>query len=139
MFDLQPIIDLALAEEGLILTYHGQKENTLIEEDVLPKTSIGHFLIQSETASAPGANVLQHELGENLIESFEIHIQDLPENLFTTWRKVHNALVGKNPFTVREQNSIISYKEGTISGYENGQIKWIDIYALSFPSLNPYL
>jgi len=140
MHDLTVISSLIEAETGYSTYLMREKEFTLVNPLHLPLIYIGPFMLDSSAGGSviTNSNIFT-EHGENLIETFEIHIQDTPENLYKSWRNVAKSINGVNPYDHNEQNSIIFYKEGHIQGYEQGQIRWLDYWNLSFPSLNPYI
>lgn len=142
MYDLDSVI--TIVEAGTftkVPIIKKAKVKEPIEQDTIlltktPVVFIGHTAIDSENPTTPGGMDLYDQAGEDLIQSFDFHLNCMEPDLKLLWRALHTAMIGKNTQPLEEQFSGFTYKQGGMIGIDNGRIWWLDRWQIAFPTLN---
>lgn len=136
MFSEQSVIDLLIPTAYEILEFPDVQYDVFSETDTrLPRIYVGYSSIDSTTPNAEVAYDFLHQHGENLIQSFDIHIVCNKEDLPDIFKAVHGALVGKIPVGQVNDTISLTFALGGLIGKNNGIIHWLSRYKISFPTL----
>lgn len=142
MYDLNSVITIANAgvfTKKPIISKAKSKDPIETDTPLLTKTPvifIGHTAIDSENPTTPGSLDIYNQAGEDLIQSFDFHLNCMEPDLQLLWRELHKAMIGKNVQPLEEQFSGFTYKQGGMLGIDNGRIWWLDRWQIAFPTLN---
>lgn len=101
----------------------------------LPVIFVGYSTIDSKTPSAAVAYDFLHQHGENLIQSFDIHLVCNKEDLPTLFIDVHKALAGKVPVGQVQDSIGLTFAQGGLIGKNNEICYWLSRYRIDFPTL----
>lgn len=136
MYDIADIISQLQTATTYTIKRAKSKEPITFTEGDLPIIYVGFRSLDSESPTTPISQDLYDEHGTDLVQTFDIHINCMEENLPTIHRALYAALVGKNfgP-SGSDQQSGFAYKQGGVIGLENGTIWWIDVWHIGYPSL----
>jgi len=137
MYDIADIITL-MQTTGYTVERAKAKEPVLSELNTLPIAYVGFRGIDSNNPTTPESFSNYEQNGENLIQTFDVHICCESTDLPVIWRKIYKSLSGKNPIPAEAQFSSITYQQGGVIGIENARLWWLDRWAVQFPSLNVF-
>ena len=138
MFSEQSIIDLLVPLGYTIKEFPDKQFDIYAEDDIeLPIIFVGYGTIDSEYPGAPISYNYLDLHGENLTQSFDIHLVCTKASLPVLFKDVHTALVGKYPvgFT-SDPTTSITFAQGGLIGKNNGNIHWLNRYRIGFPTIN---
>lgn len=101
----------------------------------LPMIYVGFATIESLHPNLPIEKNVFNTHGENLIQSFDISIVCLEQDLTATWIKVYKSLIGKNPNPAERMRTGLTYAQGGKAAISNGKIWHVDRWRIGFPTL----
>ena len=113
-----------------------EKQIVLSELSELPIIYVGYATIDSKDPTTPTATGYFEFHGEDLIQSFDIHICTTVTNFRTVWINTFKALVGYNPNTLAKNTSGLTYAQGGLMGLEDAKMWWMDRWRINFPTTN---
>ena len=138
MIGLQAVIDL-LTPTGYSIELSVSPEVNLQELAELPTIYLGYASIQAKNPNAAIAFDIYSTHGEDITQTFDIHIVTLVEDLPAVWQAVYTALVGKTPISIVSSPASVSgftYAQGGVLGLSNGRIWHLDKYVIGLPTDN---
>lgn len=138
MISLQHVIDF-LTPTGYNIELSVTPEINLQEVIELPTIYLGYSGIQAKNPNAAIASDIYSTHGEDITQTFDIHIVTTIEDLPTVWQAVYMALVGKTPTSIVSSPASVSgftYAQGGVLGLGNGKIWHLDKYVIALPTDN---
>ena len=139
MIDVEFLIDLVSTNTDYTVEY---AKNILVNLENLidlPKIYIGYATIDSTNPNAPIEHDTYSTHGEDLVQSFDIHIICLVENYPEIWRNVYSVLIGQHPTATlsgQASTSGLTYGQGGVVGLSNGKQWTTDRWRIGFPTFN---
>jgi hypothetical protein len=137
MFSEQSIIDL-LEPTGYNIAEFPDTQFDIYKEfdERLPLIYVGYSPIDSRVPGSMQAYSFLDLHGEELTQSFDVHIVCNKEDLSQVFLNVHGALVGKIPTGLAEARStVLNFAQGGLIGKNNGTVHWLSRYRIGFPTL----
>ena len=112
----------------------------VLENDVPDLTSttiyVSYATIAPQHVPNPLDSMLYNQHGEDLFQTFDIHIVSTISNFSAIWSDIYKLTFGWNPTTGEINDSGFVKGEGGKIGMSNGYMHWIDRWMISFPTLN---
>lgn len=136
MIDQSTLITRLDAQLSYTIRPAREKQIVLSELTELPIIYVGYATIDSMDANTPTATGYFLHHGEDLIQSFDIHICTTVANFRTVWINTYRALIGYNPNTLAKNTSGLSYSQGGLMGLEDSKMWWMDRWRINFPTTN---
>jgi len=137
VYDIADIITL-IEVTGYIVEPVKAKEPVLTELGKLPIIYVGYRGLDSKNPTTPESFSNYEQYAENLVQTIDVQICCLTQDLPTIWRSVYASLSGKSTQPPEEQYSSITYQKGGVIGIENDRLWWLDRWGVQFPSMNPF-
>lgn len=137
MFSEESIVAL-LEPTGYNVTEHPDTQFDIYKEfdERLPIIYVGYASIDSRVPSGLQSYSFLDLHGEELTQSFDIHIVCNKEDLPQIFKDVHTALVGKIPVGVADSRAtVLNFAQGGLIGKNNGIVHWLNRYRIGFPTL----
>ncbi len=69
------------------------------------------------------------------VQIFEVHINCRMSDLHLAHNRILQAMEGQSPYSVNQNASPIYHVEGSIAGYDQGSVWWVDNYAFEQPTM----
>jgi hypothetical protein len=135
MIDISTLISRLQATTAYTVTHARAKEPDLTDADNLPIIYIGYSSVTSKNPSAPIEHDLYNMYGEDLVQSFDIHIVCKQADLVTIWKNVYKNLIGYYPVATEESHTGLTYSQGGVVGISNDNLWWLDRYNIGFPTV----
>jgi hypothetical protein len=104
------------------------------ETDELPIIYVGYATLDSKFPNQPIESTIFNRHGENIVQTFELHIVCASADFRDTWVDLYNALIGENPEPSEKIHSGFTYAQGGKMGRSNGKIYHIDLWRIGFPT-----
>ena len=114
------------------------RERQIVLSDLseLPLIYVGYATIDSMDANTPTATGYFLHHGEDLIQSFDVHICCETSFFRTVWINVYRELIGYNPNEPAKNTAGLSYSQGGMMGLEDNKMWWMDRWRINFPTTN---
>lgn len=133
MIDVQTVIDYLTANTSYNIKVATDVLPNIQEVAALPEVYVGYSTIKAKDLHRPlELNVLNSN-GENLVQSFEIHIVCPVAMFHSVWITVFKTLVTWNPEPTERMHTGFTYTEGGKMG-SNVRFWHVDVYAVGFPT-----
>ncbi len=137
MFSEESIVAL-LEPTGYNVTEHPDTQFDIYKEfdERLPIIYVGYSSIDSRIPNGLQVYTFLDLHGEELTQSFDIHIVCNKEELPQLFKDTHKALVGKIPSgTIVDGTTVLNFAQGGLIGKNNGTVHWLNRYRIGFPTL----
>jgi len=138
MIDIQILIDRISSETGYAVERARSVEPNLQDQAILPVVYVGYFSIDSHNPSAPIAYDLYNDYGEDLVQTFEVQIVAMINDLPTIWKKVYSSLIGYTPTATVSSTASTSgftFAQGATQ-QSNGKVWDVSRWKIGFPTAN---
>lgn len=135
MIDEQTVVDYIKAQTSY--THVSLAEDTIPNlQDIvdLPQIFAGYASIDSKDPNVPIEHTLFNTNGEDLVQTFEIHIISSRAAFRATWITLYNTLIGWNPIPLEKYHSGFTYAFGGKMGRSHGKIIHVDAWRIGFPT-----
>jgi len=100
----------------------------------LPVIYIGYATFDSKFPNQPIESTIFNKHGENIVQTFEIHIVCANADFKTIWVDIYEALIGQNPAPSEKQHTGFTYAQGGKMGRSNGKLWNVDLWRIGFPT-----
>ena len=107
------------------------------DETELPVIYCTYATVDSKDPNVPIESSIFKSHGEDLVQTFEVHILDTLDNFRATWVLLFNNLTGKNIDPDEVYYSGFTYAQGGKMGLSNGKIVWVDLWRIGFSTTKP--
>ena len=123
-----------LALTGYTVKLSRDKEIDLQEQTELPIIYVGYHTIDSKNPNQPLAYDTYDLNGENLVQSFSLHIVCSQTTFPAVWKAVYKKLIGWNPVPAESLHTSFTYVQGGVMLLSNSKFYWVDIWRIGFPT-----
>ena len=136
MIDQSTVIARLDAQLTYTIRPSREKQIVLSELTELPIIYVGYATIESKDPNFPTATGYFELHGEDLVQSFDIHICTTVANFRTVWINIFKALIGYNPNVPARNTAGLNYSQGGMMGLEDSKVWWMDRWRINFPTTN---
>lgn len=133
-----------IAVETIITRLQSQTSYTIqVAKDILPNLQeatdlpivyVGYGTIDSKEPNVPLESTIFNTNGENLVQSFELHIVCAVSDFRAVWINIYNALLGWNPIATEIYHSGFTFAQGGKMGLSNNKLWDVSIWRIGFPT-----
>jgi hypothetical protein len=139
MIDVFTVIDRLRTETPYKIELAKDTLPNLQELRELPIIFVNYYTIEPRFPNIPLESSIFDTHGENLIQTFEVHIVCDIKNFREVWIKHYNALIGWNPIAEEVRHSGFTYAQSGKMGLSNGKYWEAILWRIGFPTTTQLL